>query len=79
MGSKLHLRKKRHRRLSKQRIKSGKVISRHQSKSGRTGMVQNKKNHSGKPSGYHSTVEKSTPGNLSIYEVKRSVYEVHGK
>lgn len=79
MSSKLRFRTKRHRRLSKQRIKSGKVISRHQSKSGRTGMVQNKKVHPSKPSGYHSTIGRSVPDNLSIYCVKRSVYEVSDK
>jgi hypothetical protein len=65
-------RTRRHRRLSKQRIKSGKLIVKHKSISGRTGQIKSKQKPSSKPLGYRSEIirQGSTVTLYNVYKAK---------
>jgi hypothetical protein len=67
MSKKIHNRVKKHRRLSKQRIRSGKMVTSHQSKSGRTGMIHSKSAPSSKQLGVHVEIKTSVPTSVSIH------------
>lgn len=61
-------RTRRKRRLQRQRIKSGKIISRHNSKSGRTGQIKRKQTPSSKTLNYRTKIT-NLPTSAALYNV----------